>query len=235
MIQPMGTLRRGFGSILLIAAAAMLWASAPASAADTITAEVDCCAFAPGPYFQDLGEIPIFENPVGANPHNVTSNDTGPDGDALFRSDTIAGGDSSPVAGTQYLEAGTYSFFCTLHEGLMSGELVVEDGKGSVQPRPSVKVSIPSQKLRKVRRSGKLKVRVRAATPSSGISITVRRGKNEIASASRLKLKAGAARTVKLKLSRKARKLIAKGRKVSLSATGTVDFGKPSKARRSLR
>ena len=116
--------------MLLLAATLMFWASAPASAADTITAEVGCCAFEPGPYFQDLGEIPTFDNPPMANPHNVTSTVSGPDGDALFRSRTIGAADSTPVKGTQYLEAGTYPFFCTLHGASMSGDLVVAGRQG---------------------------------------------------------------------------------------------------------
>ncbi len=231
----MGTVRRVIAFMLLSAATLMLWASAPASAADTITAEVDCCTFEPGPYFQDLGEIPTFVNPPMANPHNVTSTASGPDGDALFRSRTIGAADSTPVKGTQYLEAGTYPFFCTLHGPSMSGELIVQGGKGEVAPRPSIRVSIPRQRLKKVRKSGRLKVKVRAATQSSGIGISLRRGKKQIGSASGIKLAAGAARTVKVKLDRKGRKAIAKGKKIALSATGTVDFGKSSRSKRSLR
>ena len=221
--------------MLAIAIVGLLAAASPASAADTITADVECCTFAPGPYFQDLGEIPLFENPPDANPHNVTSTATGPDGGELFRSKTIGAGDTTPVAGTQYLEAGTYPFYCTLHGPSMSGELIVEDGKGAVVPRPSVKVSIPSQRLKKVRRSGRIKVKVRAVTASSGIAVTVKRGNKVIASASKVSLQAGASRVLKLKLTRKGRKAIRKGRKVSLTTKATVAFGKPSKAKRSLR
>jgi len=231
----MGILGRGRGIALAIAFAGLLAAASPASAADTITADVDCCTFAPGPYFQDLGEIPTFENPPGANPHNVTSTDTGPDGGALFRSQTIGAADSTPVEGAQYLDAGTYPFFCTLHGASMSGELVVEDGKGAVVPRPSVKLAIPGQRLKKVRRSGRIKVKVRAVTASSDVRITVRRGRKAIGSASNIAVQAGKSRTVKVKLSRKGRKAIKKGRKVAVSAKATVAFGKPANAKRKLR
>jgi plastocyanin len=231
----MGTLSRGTGAVLAITILGLLAAASPAGAADTIRADVDCCTFAPGPYFQDLGEIPLFENPPGANPHNVTSTATGPDGDALFRSQTIGADDTSPVEGTQYLEAGTYPFYCTLHGASMSGDLVIEDGKGAVVPRPSVKVAIPSQRLKKVRRSGKVKVKVRAITASNGVRVKVKRGKKVIASASVSSLNAGASRVLKLKINRKGRKAIRNGRKVGLSAKATVAFGKPSQAKRSLR
>ena len=165
----------------------------------------------------------------------MTSTATGPDGGALFRSRTIGADDSTPVAGTQYLEAGTYPFFCTLHGASMSGELVVEDGKGAVAARPSIRVSIPSQPLKKVRRSGRIKVKVKAVTASSGVRIVVRRGKKQLGSASGVSLAAGKARTVRVKLSRKGRKALKKGRRVAVSAKGTVAFGKPSQAKRRLR
>lgn len=233
--EDMGTLGRGAVTVLAIAIVALPAAVSPASAAEPIKADVDCCTFAPGPYFQDLGEIPILENPPGADPHNVTSTATGPDGGALFRSETIGAASTTPVDGTQYLGAGTYPFFCTLHGPSMNGELIVEGGKGSVVARPSIRIKIPAQPLKKVRKSGRVIVRVKAVTDSSGIRIGVRRGKKQIGSASRIQLKAGTDRKVKVKLSRKGRKSIGKGRKVSLSVKATVDFGKSSQARRSLR
>lgn len=232
----MGVIRRGIAAVTITAALTLIAGAPSANAADQITADLQCCTFAPGPYLQDLGEVPLFVNPGAADaPHNVTSTSRGPDGSALFRSKTIAAGDSSRVEGTQYLQAGTYPFFCTLHGPSMNGELIVQSGKGTVAARPSIKVSLPAQRLKKVRRSGKVKVRVRAATASSGIRIVVRRGKKAVASSSKIKLAAGAARTLRLKLSRKGRRAMSKGRRVSISARGTVDFGKPSSAKRTLR
>lgn len=232
----MGILRRGIAAAFVTAAVALGGGASSAGAADQITADLQCCTFAPGPYLQDLGEVPQFVNPAAADaPHNVTSTSKGPDGSALFRSKTIAAGDSTRVEGTQYLKAGSYPFFCTLHGPSMNGELIVQPSKGTVVARPSIKLSIPSQRLKKVRSSRKVKVKVRAATASAGVRIVVRRGKKAIASSSKIKLAAGSARTLKLKLSRKGRKAISKGRKVSISARGTVDFGKPSAAKRRLR
>ena len=233
--EAMGILRRGIGSLLAAGVLALLFSAAPASAADSIVAEKDCCSFATGPYFQDLGEIPTFENPAESNPHNVASTVTGPDGDWLFRSKTIGADSTTPVDGTQYLQAGSYPFFCTLHGPSMSGELIVQGDKGTVVARPSIRVSIPSQRLKKVRKSGKLRVKVRADTASSGIRISARLGKKAIAPKSKFSLSAGASRTVKLKLSRAGRKALAKGRKAGISVSGTVSFGKPSSAKRKLR
>ncbi len=232
---PMGMLSRGIGSLLAAGALTLLLGAGPASAADSIVAEKECCTFVSGPFFQDLGEIPLFVNPVDANPHNVTSTSTGPDGGALFRSQTVGADSTTPVAGAQYLKAGTYPFFCTLHGSGMSGELVVDGDKGTVVARPSIRVSIPAQPLKKVRKSGKLKVRVKATTASQGISIRARKGKKSVTSSSKLSLTAGAGRTVKLKLTGAGKKALAKGRKVAISAVGTVAFGKPSSAKRKLR
>lgn len=231
----MGILRRGIGSLLVVGVLTLLPGAVPASAADSIVADTECCTFAPGPYFQDLGEIPLFVNPVDANPHNVTSTSKGPDGDALFRSQTVGADSTTPVAGTQYLNAGTYPFFCTLHGSGMSGELVVEGNTGAVVARPSIRVLIPAQSLGKVRKSGRIKVRVKANTSSRGIRIGARKGRKAVTSSPKLSLAAGASRIVNLKLSRAGRKAVAKGRKVAISAVGTVAFGKPSSAKRKLR
>lgn len=233
--DPMGIVRRGIGSLLVVGVLTLLPGAVPASAADSIVADTECCTFAPGPYFQDLGEIPLFVNPVDANPHNVTSTSKGPDGDALFRSQTVGADSTTPVAGTQYLNAGTYPFFCTLHGSGMSGELVVEGDTGAVVARPSITVSIPAQSLGKVRKSGRIKVRVKANTTGRGIRIGARKGSKAITSSPKLSLAAGASRIVNLKLSPAGRKAMAKGRQVAISAVGTVAFGKPSSAKRNLR
>jgi plastocyanin len=220
---------------LLVSTVALFSGTATAGAADTITADLDCCTFAPGPYSQDLGEIPTFENPVGASTlHNVTATGKGPDGKPLFRSQTITPGNTSPVNGTQYLEGGTYPFSCTLHTG-MDGELVVDGTKGTVVPRPAIRVSVPSQRLKAVRRSGTIIVSVKALSGSPTVSLSARGGKRSIGSASGIKLSAGATKTVRLRLTSAGRKAVSKGRKVAVSIKGSIAFGSPSSAGRTLR
>lgn len=219
-----------------MAAALLVFGGSAARAADTIEADPSCCSFAPGPYFQDLGEVASFSNPADADSfHNVTANDTGPDGGPLFRSDSIVAGSTVPVAGSQYLNAGTYGFYCTIHGPSMSGTLTVEAGKGAVVARPQIKVSIPGQSLKKVRKSGKLKVKVKAVTESRGISLKAKKGSKKLGSSSGLDLAAGSGRTVRLKLTSAGRKAIRKGRKVKVSVKGSVAFGRPGKAKRKLR
>lgn len=234
--EAMGTLRRGIAGAFAVAMLALAVAAAPAAAADTITADLSCCTFGAGPYFQDLGEVPVFDNPVAADaPHNVTAVAFGPDGGRLFRSRTIAAGDTTPVSGTQFLGAGDYPFFCTLHGASMSGTLTVDGSKGTVAPRPSIRVWIPSQRLRWVRRSGRLKVKVRVLTGSVGIRLLARRGKRTIGSVSNIRMAEGSTRTVTVRLSRAGRRAVSRGRKQAISVRGTVAFGRPGAARKTIR
>jgi hypothetical protein len=232
----MGLTRRAGGAGLIVAAALLFFGGSAARAADTIVADPVCCTFAPGPYFQDLGEVPDFNNPADSDaPHNVTAEKNGPDGRPLFRSISVTADSTVPVKGTEYLSAGSYGFYCTIHGPSMSGTLTVEGGKGQAAPRPNIKVTIPKQSLNKVRRSGKLKVKVKARTRSSGISLKAKKGSKVLAKSSGLSLSAGAARTVKLKLKSSGRKAIRNGKKVKVAVKGSVAFGKPSSAKRALR
>lgn len=231
----MGIRGRGITLALLVGAVAVFSGTSTASAADTITADLACCTFAPGPYNQDLGEIPTFENPVGASSiHNATAAGKGPDGKPLFRSQTIGPGTTSPVAGAQYLEGGTYPFVCTLHPG-MESELVVDGGKGTVVPRPAIRVSVPSQRLKAVRKSGTIRVSVKALSGSPTVTLSARSGNRSLGSASGIKLSSGSTKTVRLRLTRAGRKAVSKGGKVAVSVKGSIAFGSPSSARRTVR
>jgi outer membrane protein assembly factor BamB len=58
--------------------------------------------------------------------HDVTAADKGADGRPLFQSKLIGLGESTPVDGTEKLEAGkTYGFYCSIHPG-MKGTLSVQ-------------------------------------------------------------------------------------------------------------
>lgn len=232
----MGKRSRGILLALLVGAITLVSGVTTASAAETITADLSCCTFPAGPYEQDLGEIPTFENPVGADaPHNVTSTAKGPDGGPLFRSQTIAAGSSSPVEGTQYLGAGTYPFYCTLHGFSMSGDILVTGDKGTVAPRPRVRVTIPNQRLISIRKSGIIRVTVKALAGSSSVNFLAKSGTRQLASASAVAVASGATKTVRLKLTRAGRTAIAKGRRASISVKGSVAFGSPVTARRTVR
>ncbi|MBN8867671.1 MAG: hypothetical protein J0H98_08955 [Solirubrobacterales bacterium] len=203
-------------------------------AGTTILPNPDCCTFEPGPYSQDLGDVATFDNTGSTSPHNVTSTATGPDGRPLFYSVSLLGGQSAEVKGTQYLPAGTYPFICTFHSPGMSGELIVDGGKGTIAARPTVRVSFAAQRLATVKRRG-VKVKVKAVTASSGVAITAFRGKLKLGSKAGIKLAAGQTRTVTLPLTKAARRAIRKAKAVPIKLKATVLFGKPSTANRRVR
>lgn len=210
----------------------------PASAAaitDTITAVASNAyegASGPGGEFLlDAGSVPAFVNSEAGVSHNVVAVAGGPDGEELFQTPLIDGGQSIDVAGTQYLGPGTYDFVCTIHVG-MDGRLLVS-GAGAF-PRPSVEVSIRSSKLAQVRR-GSLKVLVEATTPSADVDIEARLGARSLARASGVDFEAGQGKNLVLKLGSRARKLLKGPDRARVKVTATVPFGAPDSAKRTLK
>jgi plastocyanin len=119
-------------------------------------------------YTMDQGDNPPFLTNNGpANAHNVQARQNGPDNGALFFSATTGPGTQAPVFGTQYLSAGSYQFFCTIHPE-MQGTLVVTSN-GTPQPRPSVALEMRTKKISKALRKGI----VVGITPSPGPGITM--------------------------------------------------------------
>lgn len=209
--------------------------SQPASATPArITAAETCCTFIDGPFEQPRGEVAAFVNPAGATAfHNVYATAAGPDGGELFRSATIEPGKETPVAGTQYLDTGTYPFVCTVHPG-MEGSLSVDAG-GAPQARPAVRVSIPRQGIRVVQRKGVLKVAVASRTGASGVSVTITVAGTKAGRAGSISIGSGRSATVAVRLSARGRQVL-KGRKsVRVEATAKVSFGSPSSTGKVIR
>ena len=220
----------------LLAAVMTFGFTAGTAGAATITADPTCCTFTAGPFTQAPGEQSVFDNPPEGAFHNVTSTSRGPDGGDLFISETVRGGSNVPVAGTEYLAAGTYPFVCTLHPG-MNGDLVV-GGSGTAVPRPSVTLAVPSQKLKQIQKTRKVKVKVKARSLSKGVTVRLLKGKQKLSAPVKLNLAAGATKTVVIKLNaagRKAVKNVKKGKKLNVAVSSTVPFGKPARASRNLR
>jgi plastocyanin len=192
----------------------------------------------------DLDSYPIDITRVanlvndGDNTHNVTADDEGPDGKALFRTGNVSGGDSRAVNGTQFLENGEYGFRCTIHPDTMQATLEITGAVGSDPlPRPAIEVKVQSKKLEKVVDSRKLKVEVSAAEPTDaeGISLQAKKGKKTITKKKRLDLGAGNSETAKLKLKKNAAEKLADLAKAKVKVSGGVDFGSPAKDSRKLK
>jgi plastocyanin len=224
-------------ALAALAIAAALSATFASAASDQIVAVTGspCCTFTAPSYSIDAGTIASFQNADPDVSHDVTAfQQKGPDGKPLFASPTVKN-TTVAVDGTQYLAPGSYVFFCTIHGFQQMHATLVVGGSGSPVARPKIDVTIPAQTLLSVRRTGRLKVKVRAVTASQGVSVTVKKGARLIASAKDLNLSKGATRTLRLALTGAGRAALKKGKSAGVSAQGTVPFGMPDTVRRTLR
>jgi plastocyanin len=226
-----GRIRKGGLAALtagfLLLGAASAWADATIEATDPVLER-----FSAATYTMGQGESLFFRNASG-NEHNVTSVGRGPDGNSLFRSRDSTGG-TILVPGAQYLRGGTYHFVCTIHPG-MEADLQVDGTKGTPVARPSIAVAIPGQSLRAVRRSGMLKVRVRAATRSDNTSVLATKSGIVLGRKSNIDLSAGSARVLRLPLTRRGRRSLANANTATVRAKAEVPFGRADSAKRTLR
>jgi plastocyanin len=217
--------------------AAGLSATFASAASDQVVAvtSTPCCAFSAPSYNLDTGTVASFANADPDVSHDVTAyQQKGPDGKPLFDSGTIKDA-TVPVNGTQYLAPGSYVFFCTIHGFQQMHATLVVSGSGPPVARPKIDVTVPAQTLAGVRRSGKVKVKVRALTASDDVDLAVTKGARRLASAKGLNLPRGVTRTLRLPLTGSGRAAVKKGRSAAIAAQGTVPFGKPDTARRTLR
>lgn len=221
-------------AVASVTAVVGLVAIAPGAGAVTITAGEECCVFVDGPFTQEAGTTAGISNPGPPNTaaHNAYSDDLGPDGGPLFYSSLAQPGETRPVKGTKYLAGGSYDFVCTLHGG-MTGTLEVSGGTAA--PRPRAVPRIPSQSLKTVRRKGRLTVTLRSAAAAGPVLVSIKAGRTAVGSARVTSLAAGQSRKVSVRLSKRGKRLIAKGRSVKLKARAVAEFGVPASGSRTLR
>jgi plastocyanin len=228
MLRGRMTGRRLGLAVALIALGAMVYAGIALAASDTIVAGPPESFSAPT-YNTDQGEVVPFQNLGGS--HNVTARQSGPDGQTLFRTPTISGG-TAAVNGTQYLPAGDYPFFCTVHPTTMSGTLHVTTN-GAPQPRPSAALSIRAKKIAKAVKNGIL-VALNTSAKIDDVSLVAKLGKVTIGRASDLSLAQGQVfETIKLSKSGKS-KLRSKS-KATVKVTAEIPFGSPATAKAKLK
>jgi plastocyanin len=223
-----GTKGRRLGlTIALIALGAMVYAGIALAASETIVG-TGSDVFTQPTYTADQGEVVQLQ--VTGDTHNATARQPGPDGEALFRSPTISGGFAG-VQGTQYLSAGDYTFYCTVHPTTMQATLHVTSN-GTPQARPSAQLSVRSKKLAKVSKKGIL-VAITTTAKVDGASLVAKLGKATIGKIDGLSLSAGQ-QFATVKLSKAGKSKLSKKSKASVSVTATIPFGSPATARSKL-
>ena len=208
--------------------AGILFAGGLALAASQTIVGQGSDTFSATTYTTDQGEVVQFN--VTGSTHNVTAHQNGPDGAALFRSPTISGR-STGVQGTQYLSAGSYTFFCSVHPSTMQATLNVSSN-GTPQARPSATVSVRSKKLAKVSKKGIL-VAINTTAKVDGASLVAKLGKTTIGQVSDLSLAAGQ-QFATVKLSKAGKSKLSKKSKASVTVTATIPFGSPATAKSKL-
>lgn len=190
--------------------------------------------FVGSPIGIEPGARVTFNNPAGSPAlHNVYATSKGPDGKKLFYSGTIPPGSQSPVAGTEYLEVGSYPFVCTLHPG-MAGVLQVA-GAGQPVGRPSAKISIPGQRLAAVVRRGALKVKVSSRSGATGIGVVVEVGGRKVGTVRSVSVGRGASRSITVTLTPQGKARLQGEKAARFTARTSLPFGSPSTARKAIR
>src|SRR4051794_22625952 len=222
-----GTRRAKFAVAGALVVAIGLLAAGLAFGAAPIIGQGDDTYSAPS-YSIDQGEVGQFQ--VTGSTHNVTARQSGPDGSALFRSPTITGG-STGVQGTQFLSAGDYSFFCTVHPTTMQATLHVTSN-GTPQARPAAQLSVRSKKIAKVSKKG-LMVAITATAKVDGASLVAKLGKATIGKVDGLSLAAGQ-QFQTLKLTKAGKNKLKGKKKASVTVTATIPFGAPAAVKSKL-
>jgi hypothetical protein len=181
-------------------------------------------------YTMDQGDRPAFTD-AGVAQHNVTARQNGLDKRALFSTPTLNGGQQANLNGTQYLSAGTYTFFCTIHPTEMQGTLVVSSN-GTPQARPSATLTLRTKTISKALKKG-IQATVNASTQISGATVTAKLGKATIAKTT-ASLASGA-QTVKLKLTKAGKSKLRGKSTAKVTVTADIPFGAPATAKAKLK
>jgi plastocyanin len=228
MMREYGTAGRRFGLVVALAAiAAMAYAGVSLAASDVIVAG-PADTYSQPAYNTDQGAVVQFQDNGGS--HNVTARQAGPDGKALFRSPTITGG-TAPVDGTQYLQAGDYAFFCTVHPTTMNGTLHVT-GVGAPLARPSATLKLRTKTISKAVKKGLL-VAVTAGSQVDGVTLTAKLGKATIGNTTTSLMSGAQTKTVKLSKAGKSK--LRKKSSAKVTVTANIPFGAPASAKAKLK
>jgi plastocyanin len=206
------------------AAAGNAWA-----VAQTIVAADDF--YTAANYTMDQGDKAPFQN-AGIGSHDVTSRSDGPDAQPLFFTPSMGTG-TATVAGTQYLTAGSYPFFCSVHPLTMSGSLVVS-GNGAPVARPKIAITVTSSSIATVAKKGKLLLKVQGLAQSDGVTLTAKLGKATIGTQKAFSVATGASKKLTMKLTKSGKSKLAAKKSAKVTITGAVPFGSPASGKKTL-
>lgn len=201
--------------------------------AETIRSSAIGTTYRAQTYEMAAGEVPIFANEsVGGVPHDVAARANGPDGRFLFKSAVISPGKRAPVRGAQYLQPGTYPFFCTIHGPAMSASLKV--GPGDPVPRPRLRVRITTGDIT-LPRGGKLPVKLaNDGSAANGVTLVARLGRKRIAIQQGVSAPEGSNRQLTLRVNRQGRQALRRVESALVTVTASVQFAKRSTTRQTL-
>jgi plastocyanin len=208
-------------------------AAAPAHADKQIEAGVGQRYTTPS-VTMDQGERVTFVN-RDVERHDAVAKDKGPDGRPLFGSRLANPGETVPVERAEFLGAGSYAFYCTIHPQ-MQGTLNVS-GSGTPATRPpdtqgaKLGLRVVDSRAARVRRRRKLRVRI-STDEAAKVRITARVRRRTVAKGS-ANLAGPGSRTVALKLTAAGRRRLRGRVRVTLSASATDSAG--NRSRRSKR
>jgi plastocyanin len=220
-----------------LAVAGLVWA-APALGDGTITAGPLPNQFSTTDVTIDQGQNVTFQNSDRTALHDATSDQNGSDGKALFASETIEGGKTSPVKGVEFLTTGDYGFHCSVHP-FMKGTLHVTSN-GTPKPRtpdnpapnpadttpPDASVKILDSRISGVLEHRGLRIRVTTDEPAR-FRLTATSGKTRVALGT---ISSKGARTSKLSLTKAGKKLLFHASTVKLKLTAKVNDAADNKS-----
>jgi plastocyanin len=222
--------RRAAAGVALAVAGA-LWV-APAMGDATITAGPVPNTFATTDVTIDQGQSILFQNSDRTALHDVTADKNGADGKALFQSETIEGGKTSPVKGVEFLTTGDYAFHCSVHT-FMVGTIHIS-ANGTPKPRtpdnpapnpadttpPDATVAILDSRISGVLEHKGVRVRLQTTEPSR-FRLTATSGKTTVASG--IAVLKGTKRSMTLALTKNGKKLLLSASKVKLRLAAKVN------------
>jgi len=211
-----GAIVAGLACAGVLGAAGVAWALP-----ETIVAN-NSDSFTLPAYTMDQGERPSFQNAEIDTPHNVTARGK-IGGKALFRSPTIEGISSTLVNGTQYLNTGSYAFFCSVHPD-MEATLNVS-GAGTPVARPDIEVKVLSGDIDRVANSRKARVSVEAISGSDPVNLALKLRNLRLGSKANIDLDAGQRRVVVIRLTRRAKNKLSDKDRAKVKLVGSVPFG----------